>query len=896
MLLTEKEKEHTAFGNEMERRESVIGGRIRTVITLEALEDFYDIYAPEKVGSAAELLGRYAHGELVLLLKGKYGDSPAVWEVPELEKEVWEEHLRDHVEYEHDDWDEIGGSTAEQLEGGVIELQLEALRKFYTIHAPEKVADAAIILENIRGRELVLIEALRNTYGAAPEYTQAHVIAAPAVHLVVTLDSLQDFYSRHAPEKVRDAAAILHSVHGHEAEMIEALQAKYGDAPAASLAKVPSKLHVVVTVESLQQFYSIYNPAKVDTAAQILYDLSSQEAEMVEALLEKYGDAPEHTMVMAEENEGGREFRSKSTAADPLATLGAPPALSAGGEDEDLDVVPRPLSLSMSHAQLDRPLIPSGNRGMSKKKPQIAQGKHRGMGLAGRSSQRGRAGRSSQGRRQSVVLKPKPEGKQFEAENLLFRQMAVVNGSVLQDEGEWSNAYFAVDQGQLLKFGVSSSSPSRIWSLFDKRLEVDFAGSTAVGGGGATQEGSEGGEGRQGRQGEEGEEEAQGSFVYRNPLTNNRKGTHDENFQFEVGDAGLSDLAVRFMATSVEQKWAWVRKIRCGIKFAELQHLSQLYADTALETAIARVHQVEEEADPEQRRKHKSRTTFRGSVTKLIIANRFKTVTKTEAAAIAAEQMQAKFEALDTGASGSAGGIYEASEHNDGEDEETELTDEEERRFEAATLIAACWRGVSTRKKAGFNIKMLRHRLKVSLEMLETERSYNHGLKNVVEVVVTPLKWKAEHSGTPVLSLQDISTVFCNVVQLQELSTMLLKSMQEVIDNAHGSSGRVGCKKQQRAGELKQGGRAQTNVGRLSIVLGATGATAGGEVINTLAKVFLHYGPFFNLYSEYLRNYGAGKSIASDLCIAVIYFVYTGNIVTLTRFSPCCFVGTLIQF
>jgi hypothetical protein len=71
-----------------------------------------------------------------------------------------------------------------------------------------------------------------------------------------------------------------------------------------------------------------------------------------------------------------------------------------------------------------------------------------------------------------------------------------------------------------------------------------------------------------------------------------------------------------------------------------------------------------------------------------------------------------------------------------------------------------------------------------------TERTYNHGLKNVVEVVVTPLKWKAEHSGTPVLSLQDISAVFCNVVQLQELSTMLLKSMQEVthvhsVNSAH---------------------------------------------------------------------------------------------------------------
>jgi hypothetical protein len=968
MLVSEKEKEEEAF--KMTERQSIIAGKIRTVMTQEALEDFYSVHAPEKITDVPELLGRYDHAELVLLLQGKYNDSPPVWEVPELQADVWEEHLQDHVQEEWEDEYDEEETRFDGEEGvGAITLSLEALQNFYSQYAPEKVADAEIILTNVQGQELVLIEALKSQYGAAPEHSFASTErrhsafatgpAAPEIHLVITLDALREFYSHHAPDKVRDCAAILRTCRGKEAEMVEALEEKYGAVPAATLAKAPSKVHVVVTVDALQDFYSVHATDKINDAAEILYNLTGQEAEMVEALREKYGDVPVHTTVVLDDKERleVRAARAKSNAqrynghritegddfgfSNPLAMGGGNPMLSAKGSRPSIlpvdtngfdgDGADRPLSPAteynfITHAQMDRPLVPKGFRASTKKKKNQAQVKKPGQGLEARASyanikaerEMGRPSRKSleagrprtslmakggrksrkpaggvkQKKRNSIILKPKPDGKQFETENLLFRQVVGVAetgaesasaarsslaGSVgvtwAAEQGEWSNALFAVDEGQLLKFGVSAASPDRIWSLFEKDLAVDFSSSSTTA---EAEDSAEGGENA------EGGDEEDASFGYRNPMANNsvpnRKGTTDENFQFEISDAGLSDLTIRFMATSVEQKWAWVHRIRCGIKFAQIQHLAQLHADTALETAKAAIEQVEEEADPEERVKADMRRQFRGSVTKVITANRFKTDIKAEAAAVDAERMQVELDAAVSSAGGSAEGAVQgaggAAEDED-EDEDEEDVTMDERKFEAAVVIGACWRGGGTRMKAGFNIKMLRHRLRVSLELLETERTYNHGLKNVVEVVVTPLKWKAEHSGTPVLSLQDISTVFCNVVQLQELSTMLLKSMQEVMDNAHTVEQKTDYSmldgegaefKKQRASQIASSGansggkgnkkKRGSQIHRLSTVLGSKFARFGGKNVNSMAKVFLHYGPFFNLYSEYLRNYG----------------------------------------
>jgi hypothetical protein len=320
MLLTEQQKEEEAFT--MSERHSIIAGEIRTMMTVEALEDFYSIHAPGKMDDVPELLSRYDHAELVLLLQGKYGDSPPVWEVPELQADVWEEHLQDHV-YEDDDEDEEAEKEKEkedarQQAGGQIILSIQALQDFYSEYAPEKFADAEIILANVQGQELVLIEALQSQYGASPEHSFAPTerrvsafdgVVAPAVHLVITLDSLQEFYSRHNPDKVRACAAILRDCYGKEAEMVEALEEIYGEAPKATLSKAPSKVYVVVTVESLQDFYSVHAPVKIDDAAEILYNLAGQEAEMIEALREKYGDVPVHKTVVLDDK-GAAEVRS----------------------------------------------------------------------------------------------------------------------------------------------------------------------------------------------------------------------------------------------------------------------------------------------------------------------------------------------------------------------------------------------------------------------------------------------------------------------------------------------------------------------------------------------------------------------------------------------------------
>jgi hypothetical protein len=376
---------------------------------------------------------------------------------------------------------------------------------------------------------------------------------------------------------------------------------------------------------------------------------------------------------------------------------------------------------------MDRPIVPKGFRGASKKKLQ-AKIKKPGQGLEARASYasqgqgRGGTGRLSQGRggralnarksrksgaaknRNSIILKPKPVGRQFEMENLMYRHVVDSTGvdstgvdqldsatdsaaGELANDGDtsgsvWSNGLFAVDEGQLLKFGVAAASPDRIWSLFEKTLVVDLLGSAAEGSvedgaanadgaGGAVAEAAEQGADQGGGGDLEGRDD-DGLFGYRNPMAN-RKGTTDANFQFEISDTGLSDITIRFMATSVEQKDAWVQRIRNGIKLAQLQHLAQLHADTALETAMAAIQQVEAEADPEQQRSTNVRKQFRSSVTKVVIANRFKTDTKTEAAAADAERMVMELEAAVDGSVGSsasgAGDIEGLSGQTGGEEE-----------------------------------------------------------------------------------------------------------------------------------------------------------------------------------------------------------------------------------
>ena len=153
LLMTHNEQVDQAFT--MTKRQSILGGRIRVVLTLEALQDFFASYAPELVDEAEEILASEDHSQLVGRLQEQYGESPAVWEVPDLESEG-EGEL-------------------------VVELTLEALQAFYSHYAPEKVDDAALILDNVQGQEMDLLEALQSEYGACPEFTFINNAPAPAV-------------------------------------------------------------------------------------------------------------------------------------------------------------------------------------------------------------------------------------------------------------------------------------------------------------------------------------------------------------------------------------------------------------------------------------------------------------------------------------------------------------------------------------------------------------------------------------------------------------------------------------------------------------------------------------------------------------------------------------------
>ena len=88
--------------------------------------------------------------------------------------------------------------------------------------------------------------------------------------------------------------------------------------------------------------------------------------------------------------------------------------------------------------------------------------------------------------RQSITLKPDVGFGVFETDNLHFTYV-VMQGEDGDDEGDesdaegWSSAFFAVNEGQLLKFGVDAddsvaAAPERIWSLFEKELQVDVVG------------------------------------------------------------------------------------------------------------------------------------------------------------------------------------------------------------------------------------------------------------------------------------------------------------------------------------------------------------------------------------------------------------------------------------
>ena len=136
----------------------------------------------------------------------------------------------------------------------------------------------------------------------------------------------------------------------------------------------------------------------------------------------------------------------------------------------------------------------------------------------------------------------------------------------------------------------------------------------------------------------------------------------------------------------------------------------------------------------------------------------------------------------------------------------------------AAQRVQARMRGALVRqsradeiKQRKKRLKQMRNRKRVVMEMVSTEETYNESLQIMIEYILTPLKWNAENSPQPTVSSEDLTIIFSNIEQIQGLSSQLLNKLKEK--------------------EMKW------------------------DANQTIADVFMHYMPFFKMYTIFINNF-----------------------------------------
>jgi hypothetical protein len=158
--------------------------------------------------------------------------------------------------------------------------------------------------------------------------------------------------------------------------------------------------------------------------------------------------------------------------------------------------------------------------------------------------------------------------------------------------------------------------------------------------------------------------------------------------------------------------------------------------------------------------------------------------------------------------------------------------DDEALRRVATQKMVAVLKGSLARVRVRPLLKQMRHRLRVAQEILSTELKYCQSLEHLAEIVVKPLRWRAQlgvegankgtaklSSGTCVLTLKEINEIFPHITEIYDLSKQLIDMLRP----------------------------------RLA-------AMEAGDTRVTVGDVFVKLAPFFRLYTEFCASFEKARA------------------------------------
>ncbi|CUG88621.1 Hypothetical protein, putative [Bodo saltans] len=186
----------------------------------------------------------------------------------------------------------------------------QKLREEFTARCPEKLSQLERLAAEYVDHQSTLLNEIRNTHPVLPTSNAGeqpaagssssgsdagtNAAASPPPTTITWRDRVIRMYSRYQPDKLPSVDGLMIKYAGMEAQMLSALVLKYGPEPGPELESKNSSIEGRIRVR-LERYFKFYNEEKVASIPQIMKAFEGEWDALWEALTAKYG--PESAVV-----------------------------------------------------------------------------------------------------------------------------------------------------------------------------------------------------------------------------------------------------------------------------------------------------------------------------------------------------------------------------------------------------------------------------------------------------------------------------------------------------------------------------------------------------------------------------------------------------------------------